>query len=215
MMFDFAALPREKRAKLLLSTVVPRPIAWVTTQDDTGRVNAAAFSFFNVLSSEPPVVGLGIAPRAGAEKHTAANIRAGGGFVVNLVNAELAQAMNITAADFDLGIDELAMAGLGAAPSAHVAPPRIAQAPVALECTVLQITDLPGGAMIVLGQVQALHIDETKMLDVERCWVDTPALDLIGRMHGGGWYAYTRAPAVFEMPRVGPEAVTPPAAREG
>ncbi|MFC7551381.1 flavin reductase family protein [Pseudoroseomonas wenyumeiae] len=108
------------------------------------------------------------------EKHTAANIRAGGGFVVNLVNAELAQAMNITAADFDLGIDELAMAGLSAAPSAHVAPPRIAEAPVALECTVLQITDLPGGAMIVLGQVQALHIDETKMLDVERCWVDTP-----------------------------------------
>ncbi|MFC7551382.1 flavin reductase family protein [Pseudoroseomonas wenyumeiae] len=65
MMFDFAALPREKRAKLLLSTVVPRPIAWVTTQDGAGRVNAAPFSFFNVLSSEPPVVGLGIAPRAG------------------------------------------------------------------------------------------------------------------------------------------------------
>lgn len=215
MIFDFAELEREKRAKLLLSTVVPRPIAWVTSLDAAGRVNAAPFSFFNVLSSEPPVIGLGIARRAGAEKDTAANIRLGGAFVVNLVSAALAPAMNVTAVDFAAGVEELRQAGLSTAPSRRIAPPRIAEAPVSLECDVMSLTELPGGSVIVLGEVRVLHIAAEHMLDVERCHVDTPALDLIGRMHGGGWYARTGAPATFEMPRLSPDAVSARAPRDG
>lgn len=209
MLFDFATLPREKRAKLLLSTVVPRPIAWVTTRDAAGQVNAAPFSFFNLLSTEPPVLGLGIAPRGAGRKDTAANIRAGGEFVVNLVSAALAQPMNVTAVDFDAGIDELAAAGLHPAASDTIAPPRIAEAPVALECRVLSLTDLPSGSLIVLASILALHIDAARMLDTERCHVDTPALDLIGRMHGAGWYAHTRTEGLFEMPRIQPSALVP------
>lgn len=201
MMFDFDGLDRARRAKLLLSTVVPRPIAWVTTVDPAGRVNAAPFSFFNLLSSDPPVLGLGIAPRAGAEKDTATNIRAGGEFVVNLVSMALATAMNVTALDFEAGIEELHRAGLEAAPSRRIRPPRIAQAPVSLECRAMTLLDQPSGSLIVLGEVLALHIAEEHMLDAERCHVDTPALDLIGRLHGGGWYTQS-VPGAFEMPRL-------------
>ncbi|MXP65210.1 flavin reductase family protein [Roseomonas sp. M0104] len=201
MIFDFAELAREKRAKLLLSTVVPRPIAWVTTLDGAGRVNAAPFSFFNLLSTEPPVVGLGIAARAGADKDTASNIRAGGEFTVNLVSTGLAPAMNVTALDFAAGIEELRHAGLETAPSQRVRSPRIAQAPVALECRVMTLLDQSGGSLIVLGEVLALHIAREHLLDAERCHVDTPALDLVGRLHGGGWYTRSMAGA-FEMPRL-------------
>jgi flavin reductase (DIM6/NTAB) family NADH-FMN oxidoreductase RutF len=201
MIFDFDRLDRARRAKLLLSTVVPRPIAWVTTADEAGRVNAAPFSFFNLLSTEPPVLGLGIAPRNGQQKDTAANIRAGGEFVVNLVSMALAPAMNVTALDFEAGIEELRRAGLEAAPSHRIRPPRIAQAPVALECRAMTLLDQPSGSLIVLGEVLALHIAEDHLLDVERCHVDTPALDLIGRLHGGGWYTRSM-PGAFEMPRL-------------
>ncbi|EHM01782.1 flavin reductase-like protein [Acetobacteraceae bacterium AT-5844] len=202
MIFDFSELDRARRTKLLLSTVVPRPIAWVTTQDAAGRVNAAPFSFFNLLSSDPPILGLGIAPREGAEKDTAANIRAGGQFVVNLVSMALAPAMNMTAVDFGAGVEELQQAGLEAAPSHRVTPPRIAEAPVSLECQAMTLLPQPSGSLIVLGEVLALHIAEDNLLDAERCYVDTPALDLIGRLHGGGWYTQTRLPGAFEMPRL-------------
>jgi flavin reductase (DIM6/NTAB) family NADH-FMN oxidoreductase RutF len=207
MIFDFEALDRARRAKLLLSTVVPRPIAWVTTMDAQGRVNAAPFSFFNLLSTEPPVLGLGIAPREGQEKDTAANIRHSGAFVVNLVSTALAPAMNVTALDFEAGIEELHRAGLTTAPCRRIGPPRIAEAPVALECRVMTLLPQASGSLIVLGEILALHIAEESLLDAERGHVDTPALDLIGRMHGGGWY--TRAvPGAFEMPRLPPEAMT-------
>lgn len=202
MIFDFAELDRARRAKLLLSTVVPRPIAWVTTQDAAGRVNAAPFSFFNLLSTEPPVLGLGIAAREGRDKDTAANIRGSGEFVVNLVSMALAPAMNVTAQDFAAGIDELRRAGLEATPCHHVRPPRIAQAPVALECRVTSLLDQPGGSLIVLGAVLALHVAESHLLDADRCHVDTPALDLVGRLHGGGWYTEACGPGAFEMPRL-------------
>src|SRR3712207_1698097 len=140
MLFDFDALPVNDRYKLVVSTVVPRPIAWVVSQDAAGLVNAAPYSFFNAFSDDPVVVGIGCGPRpAGALKDTLANIKATGQFVVCLVSEELARRMNITATDFESGVDELAEAGLTPAPSARVAPPRIAESPVALECETFQL----------------------------------------------------------------------------
>ncbi|HET6235705.1 MAG TPA: flavin reductase family protein [Acetobacteraceae bacterium] len=205
MLFDLTTLKDENAYKLLVSTVVPRPIAWVTTQDVDGSVNAAPFSFFNAVSGKPPVVAIGIGGRApGDVKDTGGNIRRTGQFVVNLVSNALAEQMNITAIDFDKQINELQQAGLTTAPSTHVAPPRIAESPVSFECERLVIVEVGVDRAVVLGSVLAIHIKDEFVLNPERCYVDTPKLDLIGRMHGGGWYA--RTTDRFELPRIPVEA---------
>ena len=200
MLFDFETMSPQDCYKLVVSSVVPRPIAWVVSQDAAGVVNAAPFSFFNAFSDSPVVVGFGVGPRPeGAPKDTAANIRATGQFVVCLVSEAVVQGMNVTAVDFPPGVDELAEAGLTTLPSAKVKPPRIAESPVALECETFQL--VPAGRhTIVLGRVVAMHIRDDCMLDVARHYVDTPKLGLIGRMHGRGWYA--RTSDRFEVPRM-------------
>ncbi len=201
MLFDLTTLTAENAYKLLVSTVVPRPIAWVTTKDVDGTVNAAPFSFFNAVSGNPPIVAIGIGGRGpGDVKDTGGNIRRTGQFVVNLVSNALAEQMNITAIDFDKDVNELLQAGLTTAPSTHVAPPRIAESPVALECERLVVVEVGVDRAVVLGTVKAIHIKDEFVLNPDRCYVDTPKLDLIGRMHGGGWYA--RTTDRFELPRI-------------
>ncbi|MEO8715811.1 MAG: flavin reductase family protein [Acetobacteraceae bacterium] len=201
MLFDFTAMKAENIYKLLISTVVPRPIAWVTTRDLDGSVNAAPFSFFNCVSGDPPVVCFGIGGRApGDAKDTGGNIRRTGEFVVNLVSHALAEQMNVTAIEFGKEVDELAQAGLTIASSSRVKPPRIAEAPVSMECERLVIVEVGVDRSVILGKVVSMHIRDDCVLDPVRCHVDTPRLDLIGRMHGGGWYA--RTTDRFEMPRI-------------
>ena len=201
MLFDFATISAENAYKLLVSTVVPRPIAWVTTQDTDGTLNAAPFSFFNAVSGNPPIIVIGIGGREpGDIKDTGGNIRRTGEFVVNLVSNQLAEQMNITAIDFPKQVNELAEARLTTPPSARVKPPRIAESPVSLECERLVIVEIGVDRAIVLGKVLAIHIADAFVLDPARCYVDTPALELIGRMHGRGWYA--RTTDRFDMPRI-------------
>lgn len=201
MLFDFAAMEAQNIYKLLISTIVPRPIAWVSTQDIDGSVNAAPFSFFNCVSGNPPVVCFGIGGRApGDAKDTGGNIRRTGEFVVNLVNYALAEPMNVTAIEFGKDVAELHQAGLTIAPSVKVKPPRIAEAPVSMECERLVIVEVGVDRSVILGRVVAMHIKDDCVLDPVRCHVDTPRLDLIGRMHGGGWYA--RTTDRFELPRI-------------
>lgn len=200
MLFDFATLPHQQAYKLLTSCIVPRPIAWVVTQGADGVLNAAPFSFFNVFSGNPPVVGIGVGPRgSGGRKDTAANIADTGEFVVNLVADELASRMNVTAIDFPPDVSELAEAGLSGLPSTKVAPPRIAESPVALECVLRQIVPL-GESSLVIGDVVAMHVRDELVLDAAKCYIDTPNLHLIGRMHGTGWYV--RTTDRFDMPRL-------------
>jgi flavin reductase (DIM6/NTAB) family NADH-FMN oxidoreductase RutF len=176
----------------------------VTTRDTDGTLNAAPFSFFNAVSGDPPVVAIGIGGRApGDVKDTGGNIRRTGQFVVNLVSYELAEAMNVTAIDFPKAVNELDEAGLTTAPSVHVGPPRIAEAPVAMECERLVIVDVGIDRAVILGRVLAIHVHDGCVLDKDRCYIDTPKLDLIGRMHGSGWYA--RVTDRFEMPRISVE----------
>jgi flavin reductase (DIM6/NTAB) family NADH-FMN oxidoreductase RutF len=183
MLFEFDNTPNENIYKLLVSTIVPRPIAWVTTQDIDGTVNAAPFSFFNAVSGNPPVVAIGIGGRGpGDVKDTGGNIRRTGQFVVNLVSNALAEQMNITAIDFEKAVNELAEAGLTTAPSSRVKPPRIAESPVSFECERLVIVEVGVDRAVILGNI------------------DTPKLDLVGRMHGRGWYA--RTTDRFDMPRI-------------
>jgi len=135
MRYDLSAVPEPIAYKLLAATIIPRPIAWVVTQDAEGRLNAAPFSFFNVMGSAPPTVALGIlADPARGLKDTAQAILDTGKFVVNLVPERLVQAMNLTSIDALRGVNELELAGLATLPSDSVAPPRIAESPVAFEC---------------------------------------------------------------------------------
>jgi len=200
MLFDFTQIPAKECYKLLISTVTPRPIAWIVSQDAKGILNAAPFSFFNVFSGNPPVVGIGIGShRPGQAKDTRANIRDTGQFVVNLVSQDNADAMNVTAIDFDASVNEMDEAGLTPAPSTRVKPPRIAQSPVALECELMQIVEL-GESGLVLGRVVAMHVRDDLVLDAAKYYIDTPKLKLIGRMHGSSWY--TRTSELFELRRI-------------
>jgi len=201
MLFDFAELLPRERYKLLVSTITPRPIAWIVSQSAAGRLNAAPFSFFNAFAGNPPVVGIGIGiHEPGRPKDTRANILETKQFVVNLVSEQVAEAMNITAIEFPREVEELKQAGLTTAPSLHVKPPRIAESPVAFECELLQIVELGSDSGLVLGKVLAMHVRDEFVLDERKHYIDTPNLKLIGRMHGTGWYA--RTSDLFEMPRI-------------
>jgi flavin reductase (DIM6/NTAB) family NADH-FMN oxidoreductase RutF len=201
--FDLRALAPPESYRLLISVVVPRPIAWVTTVNENDTVNAAPFSFFNLLGSDPPIVALGIAARdkssgSGGPKDTLANIEARGEFVVGLVTEELAPAVNVTGVSFPSGEDELAAAGVATVPSLAVRPPRIAASPVALECRLAQVVAL-GNNRIVLGEVVHLHIADP-FYDPATRRVRTDALGLVARMHGSS--VYVRTTDRFEVPRL-------------
>ncbi len=199
MRFDLDKLDTAIAYKLLAATVVPRPIAWITTRDKENRVNAAPYSFFNAMGAAPPTVAVGIQadPERGF-KDTARAILETGEFVVNLVSAELAEAMNVTAVDAPIGINELELAGLTQVASDFIAPPRIARAPVSMECVNLSSLVTGPNQTIVIGRVLAIHIADDMVLDAQRGHIDTPALDLVARTFGSG-YVYSRDG--FEMDR--------------
>jgi len=136
----------------------------------------------------------------GRPKDSLVNIQRTGHFVVNLVSEENAEPMNVTAIEFDYGVDELVQAGLTTLPSNRVNAPRIAESPVAFECELFQIVELGPARSLVLGRVLAMHICDEAVIDATKHYVDTPKLKLIGRMHGAGWYAKTSD--LFKMDRI-------------
>ncbi|PHK95328.1 flavin reductase [Pseudoroseomonas rhizosphaerae] len=194
--FDFATLTPRERYKLLIGTVVPRPIAWVVTVDAAGRPNAAPYSFFNCLSADPAIVALGIEFRAGgAPKDTGRNIRETGCFTVNIVSDALVEAMNVCAVPFAPEVDELERAGLELLPGTAVASPRIARSPAALECRLHSFLEIGASREIVLGEVVHAHLHAGLVND--SLHVDPVALDAVGRMGGHG---YARTRDRFDLP---------------
>jgi len=183
---------------ILASLVTPRPIALVTTLSADGKINAAPFSFFNVLGANPPLVAFTPGDREdGTPKDTARNVRSTHEFVVNLVDEAIAEKMNLCAAGLPYGENELTHAGLTAAPSSVVKPPRIAEAPASLECVewgTLQI----GGNRVVIGIVKRIHLRD-EFFDVQKRRVLGDKMFLIGRMASPHWYCKTRDR--FEMVR--------------
>src|SRR6202790_5437947 len=201
MHFDLGRMPAQDGYKLLISTVVPRPIALATTVDLKGNVNAAPFSFFNAMSSDPPVVVLGINGTGieGGYKDTEQNIRDTGEFVVNLVDEAIAERMNVCDVAFPTGVNELEIAGLHPLPAAEVKPPLIAEAPVSFECRRITGLSLGPRSTLEVGRVIHIHIRDV-LVDPERFYVQTDKMRLIGRMHGRGWYA--RTSDLFLMDRI-------------
>ena len=188
-----------KRAyQILASLVTPRPIAWVTTLGPDGVVNAAPFSFFNVLGANPPILGFCPGDRDdGTPKDTARNIRLSHEFVVNLVDEKTAEAMNITAASLPYGVSEIQNAGLTTAPSSVVKPLRIAESPASLECVewgTLQI----GGNRLIIGLIKRVHVRD-ELFDPQTQRIRSELFHVIGRMATPNWYC--RTTDRFEMKR--------------
>ena len=191
--FDIASMSKSDSYKLLASVILPRPIAWITSRAADGGLNAAPFSFFNIVSSDPPLIAVSFSDASDREgKDTLANIREHETFVVNLVSRELAEAMNITATNAPRGTDETALAGLTLSPSVVIDVPRIAASPASLECRHYQTIEPGGTSTIVLASILYVHVLTEAFEDRERLYIDPRKLDLIGRMHGSGGYCTTR-----------------------
>ncbi len=197
MELDLEGKYAERAYPILAALVTPRPIALVTTLGPDGVINAAPFSFFNVVGAEPPIVAFAPGDRDdGTPKDTARNVRLSHEFVVNLVDEGLAEAMNRCSASLPYGVSELTQAGLTTVPSSVVKPPRLAEAPASLECVewgTLQI----GANRVVIGLVKRVHLRD-ELFEVETARVRTDRIALIGRMSVN---AYCRTIDRFELVR--------------
>ena len=191
---------------ILLNSVAPRPIAWVSTISASGNLNLAPFSFFNVVCVDPPLLAFAPGRRRpkeadasrGEAKDTLRNIRETEEFVVNIVTYELREAMNLTSGEYDASVNEFELAKLSPQPSKVVRPPRVAESPVSFECRLHQILDfstVPTSGSLVIGQIVSIHMNDAHLKDGR---LDRNSLDLIGRMGG---LQYTRTTQRFEMVR--------------
>jgi flavin reductase (DIM6/NTAB) family NADH-FMN oxidoreductase RutF len=190
MEFDIDKMAAMDRYELLLGTVVPRPIALVTTISAEGSINAAPYSLFNVMGHDPAVAMISVLAHPERRlKDTANNIFATKEFVINLVSETLAEAMNITCIDSPPGTNELGLAKLKIEPSVKVKPPRVSASPVAYECRFLTSLSFGSNQAIIAGQIIQAHVEDRFVRDADRGLIDTPELKLIGAMHGARWYA--------------------------
>lgn len=179
-LFDKEELQGRQAYFLITSLVVPRPIAWVSSLAADGTLNLAPHSYFNIISSGPPIVHF----TSTGIKDSLTNVKATGEFVINIVNEQMMEQMNVTAANFPPEENEFEWAGIETARSVYVAPPRVARAPAALECKLNQIVSLGNGHM-VFGDVVAIHVDEEVMSEGR---VEADLLKPLGRL-GGSNYA--------------------------
>lgn len=172
--------------RLLTTCLVPRPIAWVSTLNAQGEVNLAPFSFYTMLSTTPPLIGVSISRHAGREKDTLVNARASGEFVVNFVTPELLEPMHESSATYPPSVGEARALGIELASSAHAKTPGVAQSPVRLECRLDQV--IPFGSMdssLVVGRITCFHVREDCLVDGK---LESTRLEPVARL-GGPWYA--------------------------
>ena len=205
MQFDPQVIDSAAMYKLLIGSVVPRPIAWVSSVDAAGVRNLAPFSYFMAITHDPPTVAFSSGPR-GAEvgggvrgkKDTLHNVEVTREFVVNVVDDALAEAMNVTSGDYAPEVDEFAKAGLQAAPGVKVRVPRVAAAPVSMECRLAQV--IPVGNLphhLIVGQIVHMHVRDD-VFDPATGRLDMHRLKPVGRLAG---HLYTHVHDIFEMKR--------------
>ena len=203
--FDPAREPVQNIYKLMIGTIVPRPIAFVSSLDEHGVRNLAPFSYFTAVSADPPVVLFCPSvrrddPQRGlvAHKDTLLNVIATREFVINVVTDALVEKMNLTSAQVPPAVDEFELAGLTPLPSELVKPPRVAESPVQMECRlrqIIEVSDRPSGGSIVLGEVLRFHVREDL---IENFRIDPEKLAAVGRMGGA---TYVRTHDRFDLKR--------------
>lgn len=195
---DPTQLSRQAMYKVLIGSVVPRPIAWVSSLSADGERNLAPFSYFNIACIEPPMLLFCPQHRPdGSHKHTLDNVQATGEFVLHIVSEDLVAPMNQTSADYPQGMDEFEQAGLDTVPSDLITPPRVAAAKIAFECRAEQIVPLGGlaGATVVIGRVLLVHVADDVWDDG---YIVLDALKPVARLAGNG---YARVTDTFDLPR--------------
>jgi len=201
-----ADIPYNEFYRILIGTVAPRPIAWVSTLSATGQPNLAPFSFFNAICGKPPLLAFapGLRMRGegekihGETKDTLRNVRDTGEFVINIVTYDVAEAMNLTSGEYDSTVNEFELAKVTPRPSKIVKPPQVAESAVNFECKVHQILDFsspPHGGSLVIGEIVSLHVDDKNIKDGR---IDPTTLDFIGRMGG---IQYSRTTERFNLVR--------------
>ncbi len=187
--------------RLMIGSIVPRPIALISTISKDGILNLAPFSFFTGISTVPPTICFAPARRglAAEKKDTLINIEDTGEFVVNVVNEAITLAMNDTAGEYPPEIDEFSECGLTPAPSLVIRPPRVAESPINLECRLLQIVEIgkggPGSGYLVIGEIVMYHVQDEFLRDGR---IDVPKLKPVGRLAG---LDYTTLGTVFSLER--------------
>jgi len=198
MQLDPATMTAQAVYKLLIGSVVPRPIAWVSSVGADGVPNLAPFSFFMGVCNEPPTVAFSSGPRAGARKDTVVNVEHTGDFVVNVVDDALAEQMNLTSGEYPPEIDEFTLAGLAAVPGVKVRAPRLAEAPVSLECRLERILRVGRGPhSLVLGEIVYWHVRDD-VYDPATGRIDMHRLRPLARLAG---QQYAHVHDIFEMKR--------------
>jgi flavin reductase (DIM6/NTAB) family NADH-FMN oxidoreductase RutF len=199
MRIDVASLTGTEAYRLLTDSVVPRPVAWVSTLGPDGARNLAPFSFFQAVGDAPPTVIISVGRHSdGDRKDSAANALAAGELVINIVDEDLLEQMNATSGDYPIDVDEFDVAGVTAAPCEHVAAPRVAEAPVSLECRVLSslvIGREPGDNVLLVCEVIAYHVRDGLMRDGR---IDPALLRPICRLGGTG---FARLGEIIQIPR--------------
>jgi len=200
---DPKEVPQQQLHAYLLGAVGPRPIAFASTIDKNGLANLAPFSFFNVFSSNPPIAifSPNRAGRTGATKNTHENVKEVPEVVLNVVNYDIVQQMSLASSPYAKGVDEFVKAGFTKLPSQMVKPPRVAEAPVTLECKVKEVMELGehgGAGNLIICEIVLIHIKE-EVLD-EKGLIDQKKIDLVARM-GGNWYCRAHGDALFEIPK--------------
>ncbi|MGD9738206.1 MAG: flavin reductase family protein [Bauldia sp.] len=199
--FDFARLTQREKYKVLIGTVMPRPIAFVTTVSPEGIANAGAFSFFNILTHDPAILAIGIENYEDMRlKDTARNIRETGEFTVHIADDALVAQMEICSIKFGPEVDELATAGLVTVPGTMVKSPRIVAAPAALECRRFTTMEVGRARQIVMGEVVGAFVREDAV-DATTLHIDPGRIDAIGRLAAHG-YARTRDRYDLKTPTV-------------
>lgn len=195
--FDLDSTEAGDAYKLLSGLVVPRPIGWIGTRRPNGTHNLAPFSFFNVVSTNPPIVLFSAGAHRDRPKDSASLAESSGEFTVNIVSEDVVDAMSVTSGSFSAHDDEFAIAGLTPAPGRHVAAPLVAESPANLECRVVRIVELGerGDTRLVIGDVLAVHVDESIL---EGTRIDHDALRAVGRIAGN---TYVRTRPRFEVVR--------------
>ena len=190
MIFDPNEIPFQETHKLMIGSIVPRPIAFVSTQSKNGKNNVAPFSYFNGVCSKPPTIMFAPARRGwdGEEKDTLINIRDTEEFVVNIVSESFAEKMVMCATDFDSDVDEFEISGLNTADSQKIKPPRVEEAKISFECKLNQIVEIgdgsAGSGFVVIGTIVLFHIDDD-IYDNGRILLNQ--LEPLGRL-AGNWY---------------------------
>lgn len=185
MQIDPATLTPGRRYYLMISCIIPRPIAWVGTQNEDGGYNLAPFSFFNGFSGTPPIVGVGFSPHEDKpQKDTLRNAVRTGALCISIPSLDLAEAVDLTSADLPYGASEFAHAGLTPVPGRVSAAPYVREAQISLECSVYDIVPLGKlGSTLLLAEIRLFHINDT-LIDNHGC-VDPHKFKALARMSGG------------------------------